>query len=413
MKKIILCVFSAFVLVSIHAQKIKSYDFNVNIDVTSKQIHVKGTMIVDFKTKDSISLVLWKYSSIHSIRSNQSPLHYNFDTIAPSSMYYIQKGGNLTLVKSVKSKPQQKVFIEYSCDMSRLNGWVQSFSDNWIELNYYSAWFPVKGGNFTSNFNITIGESYNITGSGVVSQKNGGWNMKQNWGGFDNVIIASKKLKSKLLIEKDARIELGYSELTESAADSALAESKFTYNLFDSIFGNLGKTNLKLVLNTYEDGGGYSRKNFISWWSKKYDFNTRCGLSHEIGHLWWSGANATTWEDWLNESFAEYCKLLFIRERISPRVYNLNVKSFREWSQNTPAIWGLNRDDPKAYTVLYQKGALILTEFEQKVGTEQFFEFLRLVRKEKVRTTADFLSLTEQHFSKELRDWLENKLKTF
>lgn len=413
MRKVILSIVNAFILTLIQAQEIKSYDFGVDINVASKQIHVKGTMVVDFKTEDSISLVLWKYSSIHSIRSNQSQLHYNFDTIAPSAVYYIQKGGNLTLVRPIKSKPQQKVFIEYSCDMRRLNGWVQSFSDNWIELNYYSAWFPVKGGNFTSNFNITIDENYNVTGSGVVMKKNKGWNMTQNRGGFDNVIIASKKLKSKLLVEKDTRIELAYSELTESAADSALSECSFTIHFFESLFGRLDNPNLKLSLNTYENGGGYSRKNFISWWSKKYDFNTRCGLSHEIGHFWWHRANTTTWEDWLNESFAEYCKLLFIRERISPHVYNLNVKFFKERSQNTPAIWRLNRDDPNAYNVLYQKGALILTEFEEKVGKEPFFEFLRLVRKENVRTTADFLSLTEQHFSKELRDWLDDKLKTF
>lgn len=412
MRKLLLLAFNILLLSTNYAQEIRSYDLNVNIDIVSKHIHVKGSMNVDFKTKDSISLVIWKNSSIHSIRNNQTELVYKMDTISSSACYYIQKGGNLTITKPFKSKSRQKVFIEYDCDMRQLNGWAQSFSDDWIELNYYSAWFPINGSNFTSNFHITVDKNYSLTGSGIVSYSKRGCQMKQDWGSFDNVIIVSKKLKSKLAYQKDKNIELDYSGLTQSAADSALTECEFTYHLFESFFGSLNKSSLKLVVNTYEGGGGYSRKNFISWWTKKYDFETRCGLSHEIGHLWWSGANTTTWEDWLNESFAEYCKLLFIRERISLRVYNLNIDFYKKRVQGTPAIWGLNRDDPNAYTVLYQKGALILTEFEQKVGKDEFFIFLRLIRKNKVKTTKDFLSLIELHFSAELRNWLENKLKS-
>jgi hypothetical protein len=409
---IIMLVCSTLLFNLVCAQEVKSYHFDVKIDVATKKVCVKGAMLVDFKTKDSISLALWRNSSIHSIRSNKTQLQHSFDTIKPSPRFYIQNGGTLTIIKPLKSKPVQTVLIEYDCDMHQLNGWCQSFSDDWIELNFYSAWFPINGGNFTARFNITVDKSYQITGSGLISGNNGNWQMKQNWTGFDNVIIASKNIRGKTVTKKNKRIELKYSGLSETEADSALAECDFTCQLFERLFGPLKKLNLKLVLNPSGSGGGYSRKNFISWWSPKYDFDTRCGLSHEIGHLWWTGASSTTWEDWLNESFAEYCKLQFIKEKMGLRIYNLNIDFYRKNSQGTPAIWGLGRDNPKAYTVLYQKGALILTEFEQKVGKDSFFAFLRLVRKNNAKTTKDFLALCEQHFSKELRNWIEDKLKT-
>ncbi|HJV76812.1 MAG TPA: hypothetical protein VJ602_00415, partial [Paludibacter sp.] len=292
MRTTILFIFSALISISIRAQEIKSYDLNVNIDVASKRIHVKGSMDVDFKTSDSISLVLWKSSSIHSIRSNQTQLTYNFDTIAPSPIMYIEQGRNLTVVKPAGSKQKQRVFVDYDCDMHNLVGWAKSFSDDWIELNFYCAWFPINGRNFTSNINVTIDDQYNVIGSGIVTKKKKYWKMKQAWSGFDNVIMASRKLKTKVLDDKDIRIELDYADLSESAADSALAECKFTFNLFESLYGAKDKTNLKLVITPFAEGGGYSRKNFISWRTKKFNFDTRCGLSHEIGHFWWSGANA-------------------------------------------------------------------------------------------------------------------------
>jgi hypothetical protein len=62
--------------------------------------------------------------------------------------------------------------------------------------------------------------------------------------------------------------------------------------------------------------------------------------------------------------------------------------------------------------VFYQKGALILYDLSQKVGEAKFFQFLQEVSVSKVDTTDKFLSLLELRFSKEIREWLENQLKT-
>jgi aminopeptidase N len=60
---------------------------------------------------------------------------------------------------------------------------------------------------------------------------------------------------------------------------------------------------------------------------------------------------------------------------------------------------------------LYEKGALILCELEQKTGKDQFLSFLKEVQKKKVASTAELLDLTGTELSDEIRMWLENKLR--
>ena len=136
------------------------------------------------------------------------------------------------------------------------------------------------------------------------------------------------------------------------------------------------------------------------------------GIAHEIAHFWWNGAVTTTWEDWLNEAFAEYSMLLYIRERIGLEKFQKQVEEYKSKIKNLPPIWGIERNSPEAYSVLYEKGSIILYEMEEKVGKDLFLNFLKEVLETKIKTTEDLLNLVEEKFSVEIRSWLENKLKT-
>lgn len=402
------------VSLSAKAQKVTNYNLSVNLDMKQHLVHVEGAMKVDFKDKDTIALVLWQKTSIHAIKGNHNEIAFRFDTVAPSPILYIPNGSPLTLTKKSGSSSLQTVNFSYDCYMKGLDRWAQTFLDEWVELNMYSAWFPFnnESKNFTSTIDVTIDKSYQVTGSGIISDKNGRWLMKQPWPSSDNVIVASRDLKTKQDVTPKSHIELNYSTLKENEADSIFTECKFIFDLYTRLFGPQDSTYFKLAVVPTDEGGGYSRKNFISWRTNHFNFNTRVGLAHEIAHFWWNKANTTTWEDWLNEAFADYSKLLYIRERIGNRVFKLNIDFFQKRSKETPPIWGLNRNNAKADIVFYQKGALILYDLSQKVGEAKFFQFLQEASASKVNTTDKFLSLLELRFSKEIREWLENQLKT-
>lgn len=414
MRVALICLFLVVITSQIKAQEIKSYDLSVKIDVLSKKLHVEGIVSIDFKNRDSISLLLWKNTNIQSIALNQVPVKYSFDTAKPSPILYIPDGGSLIITNPVKSTERQSVFFKYDCNMHGLNGWAKSFTDDWIEINFYCAWFPLGNNSIdcTSKLTITIDDEYKVTGSGIVNKKEGYWELIQPWPSFDNVIIASKKLNSKVLHENNVYVETDYSEFPESAADSIIAECKYAMNFYQNLFGKKDNAYLKFVISPFESGGGYSRKNFISFRTKQFSLYTLGGIGHELAHFWWSNANSVTWEDWLNEAFAEYSMLIYFRERLGNDVFKKQLEDYRNRTKGTHSIWGLDRNAPDAYTVLYEKGALILYEMEQKTGQEQFFKLLNLIATKKVKTTSEFLDLVEITLSKEIRQWIEEKLKT-
>jgi hypothetical protein len=129
-----LYVFIVLILLSLmtHGQEITSYELNVKIDVESENIQVKGLIDIDFKNNDSISLVLWKNSTIHSITSNQSQVRFYFDSVSTSPIMYVPDGRNLIIYKPGKSTVKQFFLFDYECDMHKLYGWGRSFSEYWL-----------------------------------------------------------------------------------------------------------------------------------------------------------------------------------------------------------------------------------------------------------------------------------------
>lgn len=402
-----------FLISHIHAENIKSYDLDVLIDVKTRDVITSGIINIDFQEKDTINLVLWKNSLIKEIKYKSKPVKYSFDSLSPSPIIYIPNGRILTIIKPPKSNNIIQLSLSYISNMKGLKGWANSFSEDWIELNYYCAWFPVglNSRNFNSKIKISIDKEYVITGSGKVSKKKNYWEMNQSWQGFDNVIIASKKLKSKILKEESSLIQTDYCELSELEADSILSGCKLAFHLFEKYFGKKDSTYLKFIIAPFEHGGGYSRKNFVCLRTKHFDAYTSEGIAHEIAHFWWNNAATTTWEDWLNEAFAEYSMLMYVREKFGIEAFRKKIDEYKSRTKNSPAIWGIDRNSPDSYSSLYEKGSLILCELEDMLGNEKFFNLLSSISKSKIATNNDLLSFIEKKLSKETRQWLENKLK--
>lgn len=408
-------VFLAFILfssISSYGQEIKSYNLNVKIDVESKMLEINGIVLIDFKGHDRISLILWKNSEIHKIKSNGTDIRYSFNTKSKSPIIYIPNGGKLSLANPSKSTKAQAVYFNYDCDMRNVSGWGKSFTDEWIELGYYCAWFPLNNAskNFVSEIRITIGEKYKVSGSGLVSKDGIGWKMIQPWTSFDNIILASKNLKSRRIQENETSIETVYTDFPEADLDSVFLSCKDVLRFYQTIYGKQDSAYLKFVISPHGNGGGYGRKNFISLSTSKFDFYTQKGIAHEMAHFWWKNANTTTWEDWLNESFAEYSMLMYIREK-SDSIFNEHINVYKKNTIQSGPVWGIDRASPEAYSALYEKGSLILFDLEQKLGRERFYSFLHLVLQNSISSTEEFLNLVGKELSSETRIWFENRLK--
>ena len=146
--------------------------------------------------------------------------------------------------------------------------------------------------------------------------------------------------------------------------------------------------------------------------ANNYSLNLSFGNAHEIAHFWWSNAPVHNWEDWLNEAFAEYSALVFMRERFGAKEFDRLINEYKGKTKDTPAIWGIDRQSQEAYVILYFKGSLILSELEKKLGEEQFFALLNNILNHNINSTDGLLKLISSEVSEDVSKWLENELKT-
>ncbi len=415
MKKTYLLFVLTLLTTFIYGQQIKSYDLDVAIDVKTKKVKVKGLINIDFEQQPSISTTIWKNTKFNDISVNGIPMSYTFETDKPTPIIFIDEGRGLIFSNPNKNVGNVPIYVDYESDMNGIEPSAELFTEDWIQIGFYNAWFPVdiKSRNATSKLRISIDPTYKVSGSGKITKKGDVWEMTQPWPAYDNVIIAAKNLQSSQAKKGNATIETVYTDFPEADIQSIMSTSQTVLDYFGKIYPKQNEAYIKFVVkHSANGGGGYNRANFISLRINNYGLSTQKTIAHEVAHFWATGGDSTTWQDWLNESFAEYSALLYVRDNISTKTYTDYIEAYKKSIVDAPAIWGFNRSNNAAYTVLYKKGAVILHELESKIGTDQMFKLLYLKHTQGIKNTTDFLDLLEQQTSKKIRNWLENTLKS-
>ena len=396
-----------------NAPIVNRYDIHLDIDVEKKTLDVTATAQIDFKGRESMDFTLWRYSVINHIRCKKKDLAYTFDTTAKSPNQYIRQGAPLRL-SAPKSKGKCEITLEYTCNLDSLDIWMSSMEKDWVQLGYYVAWFPVNSDSrdFTANVSVSINEGYTVSGSGIVKYKDDKWEMLQPWGGFDLQIVASPTLKSKKMTSDGRTFEVVYTDFADADADSALVACREALQFYTRLFKTNPSNDYMKFLVVPRRGGGISRKNFIAYATKRFNEHFKTAIGHEMGHFWWNKAPTFSWEDWLNEGFAEFSMLWYIKCHFDKHVFDCYLEACRENARHACPIYEVDRDAPEAYDALYNKGALLLYDLEQKVGEQRFFEFMQGVAEREITSTTLLLDYAEEVFGKEIRKWIENWIKS-
>ena len=416
-RKFILFQLLGFFTSILFGQEVVQYDMNLKIGREHKNVSVSGTLLVNFDDQDSITFYLWRNSTIKQIICNTKEVSYTFDSIKPLPLPFILNAGKLVVANPRCGDDLQLIKFDYVCDMQQnMVGFGKIFTDVWIEMGYYSAWYPVheKSRSFTAEARIWTEEDIKISGSGLVTKKDSYWHMIQPWESFDILMVASKELKARIIEKNNIQVETVYATFPESDVDSIAEAFTDVLEFYNPRYGSgnqVGEVYLKFIIDPTEGTGGYARKNLIRLKSSNFSMYFKLGIAHELSHTWWIKADNKSWEDWLNEAFAEYSMLLYTRERISKEIYNETLERYRQNAENMPPIWGIERTSDKAYTTLYEKGSLLLIELENKFGTDKMEVFLRILIDKSIDNTAYFLEELEKFSSPEIRDWFESELK--
>ncbi len=285
---------------------------------------------------------------------------------------------------------------------------VNRLDEGFIELGLYSPYFPLTEQLESAifNFDVILPDDYILINGNKTDNS---WKIETH--GNDCTIIASNRFKT---ITK-SHINVYYmNENNQDVARQISEESQWVFNYLNDILSKPDYANdFSIVILPREEGGAYCRPNLlvISNLTETSKYHIAF-IGHEISHLWWNKAQANSWEDWLNESFAQYSALMIVRNFIGEETFKDIINKYKNCLNDTPVIYQLDRKHEKAHNALYFKGAYILYLLENKIGKNNFINFLKQVHINKVDNTRNLLyllgKLEGEDVSKELNKHLRS-----
>ena len=397
-----------------------AYRMNVHIDPSSQTLEVSGSFAFTVPADETRAVTLY-LNHVMQLKKAQCKecAGYTFDQAKTKAYFFAPDASALVLrFRQPLAKGHLVRFdFHYAGRPPTPPQLIDSVGPKWVELAMYSAWFPFQPdlGRFAFDLTVRIAKDWRVAGAGeVTSQGRGSWRLRQTVETSDINVVASQRLQSRIVEEGGRPVRIYYAGLEEAAADRIAHVCGASSRQFSRWFGPASGSGLTVVVAERSDGGGYGRPGYIclerAYTSRLDEKELSTQLPHEIAHMWWNRGPVTTWEDWLNESFAEYSSLMFARETLGQDIFDRRLAEYGKAIAKTPALRGMNRGDEQSYLALYWKGSVILNQLEKRMGKEQFIAFLARLNSDRVHSTDGLLELLEQTSSAATRRELEQML---
>ena len=402
-----------------HAAEYSHYDIQLKIDPEKQTLKVIGSLkyFVDEDSLNKIVFNLHKQLKIHTFRVRGS---HSFTTDSsgpnlrwlPDAIKWVYQP-----TESLRAGDVVKIDFSYGGKITKWPPWSANvIGPEWVEMGLYFPWYPSFSGLFTYKLSVDTEPEYRVFAIGTPSTVKNKKVFKTRFPVDDFIVCASRDLTIRETDLLDRSFTIVDGNLSGMTLDSIQTDIERVHHSYTQWFGTADVNDMCLVVSKREKGGGYSRKGglFLGGMSDSGYFTRRTDyiryLSHELAHLWWNGA-AHNWEDWLNESFAEYSAMMIIREWISEKAFHSRLEKKESESIHTPPIWGVRRDSPSAEAVLYSKGVVLLHELEEKIGPDQFLALCKTRMNENINNTSDFLNTINRTCGADIADWFEQSLK--
>jgi len=327
--------------------------------------------------------------------------HYN-----PELCYPFAPEGRGVRVFLDETEEAPSFSVRYCGNIDIIPRWeVNRISPEWVELGLYSPWFPLivgekSTGEFTYEMQVSVSGDYQLVGTGEVSTAERGWLVSSRSPSGDITFVAAPSFEHYRCVDDGIGLEV------YAVADCGLPSSEIIADEglkmlehYQKWLGGDEERKVTVVVVPRSVGGGYVRDRFmvlsqdllVDFADDEKRVLMWKWLAHEFAHLWWSNAPAESWEDWLNESFAEYSALRAVARHHGEEVAEEFLAKKRSKIEGLGPIVGIDRSDDEAHDVLYNKGCVLLWELHQDIGRDRFGNLLRRLVSKKVDRTEKFL----------------------
>ncbi|MHC5310987.1 gluzincin family metallopeptidase [Myroides sp. LJL116] len=367
------------------AQQIQSYDGEILID-SSKTLNAVFKMFYVNSNKSEFYFNLNKNATIEKIEIAGKSIPFKTE----SDSDFLPDFKKIIIKNTFED--DFILEIKYSYPLDQIENPTFKYNPHWIELSLYTGWFPINlnDQNYSYKLSFKIPENYQVISPGNISKQKDRTLISNQDNYIDIPVILSDKFQ--VFTGKNKTIKFYGTGLSQEQINTIQHTSDNVYNFYESIFGQNDSQNLIVAINSFEHPMSYARKGFISLsLNSELTPSDKKTLAHEIGHLWWNNASFGTYEDWLNESFAEFSTIKWMQEKLSKNDFDDFLIEYELASQESFKVSQLTPSDPNWYSTVYLKYPYILYKLEQKIGKDNMVNFLKSTYTQRISTTQDLL----------------------
>ena len=302
-------------------------------------------------------------------------------------------------------------FTEVRIDLKgAVSGWMDKVTNDFRYISMYSVWYPAYQGIDIGDASVRIRDckDFDVL-KARYDEKTREWLYGGN-GYAPYEVVAFRKDCCSVIRNESASVY--FTDPDERSAAQVIADAvRESLRFFD---GGLFE---KKAIGSYDvvsacgniEFSGYARKELIVY--DKFPTvpkDTEMCVAHEIAHAWCNGAETTTYEDWLNETTAEWSAILFGLSIGIDEEYILGptMDRYERWAKDKPPIIS---DGTKRSVGGAQRGILMFGEIFKEYGKKKIEDLIALFIHLEQKNTDSYLSTlreTDPAIAASIGTWL-------
>lgn len=363
----------------------------ITLELFKDSFEANAQLFLGNTDEKEISFILNNELDIVSVydAENRSIPYTKTGELIPAFRAFSQK----ILIKN--DEPLSEIYINYKgsvrFDEEKRQNWHNAVTEDFVSLNWYSVWFPqdisveidcdkvfVKNGH---EWTVVKAEYDEISDVWVYGNK-----------GFDPFNIVAYAKDKLRIIENPVMNVFFMDESIEKSAQNCAD----TYNEIIKYYNNIlferkdiPKLDVVCAYPYITTGGAYRRKDLMWCVSPGNDSHSQAHLfAHETAHIWCCGADCSSWEDWLNETTAEWSALLFALYKKDDALFEKIIKPAVDSAPNLPPIKPADGSRPEG---VHEKGTALFYRIYKKSGYETMVKIVKCFSCLKNKNTEEFI----------------------
>lgn len=260
--------------------------------------------------------------------------------------------------------------------------------DEVFAFSTLNGWYPMEFDADLCEVEVQVGKEWRVIGAEYLEEKDV-WLYRQTSEIDCNIIGVCKE---KYFIMEDEELSLFFPD--ERMRDKVEPYYRGYHEIaefYRSFYGNdkMGKMTLFFLPDIGEDFGGYKRDGLIVFTAVKEDIPSALHhIAHELAHSYAMGADCYSWEDWLNETHAEWSALLYELENDEAFFEHCLAKTRKRYGDRKLA---LKENGEEHQEFVHEAGVLVYEKIYRRYGADSIRTILRTFDHLSEKSTAKLL----------------------